>query len=101
MILSHQRYWMIALLFLTGSSLVTAALPPYWQRAAEIKAIFESNEVARALKDKPVDRVERISEDSYQLQSGACKLEVRIIGEKQNMPGPRKFTMRVGKPECK
>ena len=91
---------MLAFLFLAGSSLVTAALPPYWQRAAEIKAIFESNEVANALKDKPVDQVERIGEDSYQLKSGACKLEVRIIGEKQNRPGPRKFTLRIEKPEC-
>ena len=101
MILNPQRCWMMTLLFLAGSSLLTAALPPYWQRAAEIKAIFESNDVANALKDRPVDRVERIGEDSYQLQSGACKLEVRIIGEKQNMPGPRKFTLRVGKPACK
>ncbi len=78
-----------------------AALPPYWQRAAELKAILESQEVSELLKSKPVDRVERRSNDQYRVQAGSCRLDVRIVGEEQTMPGPRKFKLEPGKLNCR
>lgn len=78
-----------------------AALPPYWQRAAEIKAILEDGDVANALKDEPVDAVEWSSDDLYKVRAGVCTLDVRIVSDPQDMPGPRKFHLEIGKPGCR
>lgn len=85
------------LLFATTAQ---AALPPYWQRVHEIQAILDDGDVGRALREAPIDRIERTAEDRYQVQAGPCTLEIRIIGESRSDPGPRKFHLQVGDPAC-
>lgn len=78
-----------------------AALPPYWQRVREIQAILDDGDVGRALREAPIDRIERIAEDRYQVQAGPCTLEIRVIGESRSDPGPRKFHLEAGAATCR
>lgn len=88
-----------ATLLLTTAA--SAALPPYWQRVHEIQAILDDGDVGRALREAPIDRIERTAEDRYQVQAGPCTLEIRIIGESRSDPGPRKFHLQLGEPACR
>jgi len=98
---------MAALLHLGAAAEAQAALPPYWQRLREIQAILDSNELAEKLRDTPIDRIERPSEDLYRIQAGPCSLDIRIVddpaGSSQQppMPGPRRFHMKAGEPACR
>jgi hypothetical protein len=90
-----------AALLLTAATAAQAALPPYWQRVHEIQAILDDGDVGRALREAPIDRIERTAEDRYQVQAGPCALEIRIIGESRSDPGPRKFHLQLGEPACR
>jgi hypothetical protein len=90
-----------AILLLAATAQARAALPPYWQRVHEIQAILDDGEVARKLGEAPVDRIEWTTEDHYRVQAGSCTLDIRIIGEARSDPGPRKFHLQLGDPDCK
>ncbi|MES2058124.1 MAG: hypothetical protein V4564_19465 [Pseudomonadota bacterium] len=89
----------VALLFMIPIA-AQAALPPYWQRAREIGAILESQDVARELRDAPIDSVKYVADDSYQASSGRCSVNVRVVGKARDFPGPRLFDLKVGKRRC-
>ncbi len=78
-----------------------AALAPNWQRAAEMKAILESAEIAAALKERPIDRIEALGVDRYRVTAGRCRLEVAITGLPQAMPGARPFRLAPGPVRCR
>ncbi|MGO1074742.1 hypothetical protein [Inquilinus sp. CA228] len=97
---------MTALLLLTAATEAQAALPPYWQRLREIQAILDSNELARKLRDTPIDRIERPGEDLYRIQAGPCTLDIRIVDDPADstqppMPGPRRFQIETGEAACR
>jgi len=77
-----------------------AALPPFWQSSREIQAVTGSKDVAEALKQAPIERVER-AEGGYRVASQACSVLVKVIYEKSTMPGPQKFRIQAGKAECR
>ncbi|HMG49385.1 MAG TPA: hypothetical protein VK597_02250 [Inquilinus sp.] len=90
-----------AILLVAPTAGARAALPPYWQRAAEIQAILDNGDVARKLDEAPIDRIERVGNDLYRIQAESCALDIRIVGESRSDPGPRKFRLEVGDPACK
>ncbi|MGL4964555.1 MAG: hypothetical protein ACRC67_25240 [Inquilinus sp.] len=95
-----------ALLLLGSAAEAQAALPPYWQRLREIQAILDSNDLAQKLRDTPIDRIERPSEDLFRIQAGPCTLDIRIVDDPAGssqppIPGPRRFHIEAGKPVCR
>lgn len=59
-----------------------AALPPYWQRTAEIRAVLDSREVTEKLKTRGViTSIEWIAHNLYRVRAGNCELEVRLRHE--------------------
>jgi len=74
-----------------------AALPPNYQRIAELQAILSNSAVVETFKvNQPIDRIEFVEADLYRVTAGACHVDVAIIdkpGEKR--PGPRQFTVKV------
>ncbi len=81
---------------MSAAAAAHAALPPNWQRAAEMRAILESEDIAKRLKSEPIDTIEWKSPDLYAVKTASCTLDVRIVSEEQTMPGPRKFRLDPG-----
>ena len=79
-----------------------AALPPEYQRLAELEAILQSPDVSSRLMEAPIDAIERVGEDIYSVRAGECALEVRIVDDPsaEPMPGPRAFLLEVGDAVC-
>lgn len=80
-----------------------AALPPQYQRAAELKAIIDNDDIPAAFPGgTPIDRVEYVSNDLYRVTAGKCSLEVKIVDQPmpEGLVGPRRFELSVGKVEC-
>jgi hypothetical protein len=79
-----------------------AALPPQYQRLAELSEIMNNPDVSSRLMDAPIDAIERIGEDIYSVRAGECTLEVRIVDDPsaEPMPGPREFLLEVGDAVC-
>jgi hypothetical protein len=90
-------------LALACATAAQAALPPYYQRSRELQAILDDAEVGEKLRQAPIDRIERVGEDRYQVQAGGCRLDVRIVGTPSpgGRPGPRPFKVKVGKVACR
>ena len=98
------RIGFVAAFLLIGTVAASAALPPYWQRKAEIDAIADSGDVARRLeRHGPIDAIELVGNDHYQVRAGACTLDVFIVDDTsaEPMPGPRRFKLQTGKLVCK
>lgn len=89
-------------LMLTVALPATAALPPQYQRAAELQAIIASPEVAQKLRSRPIDAIERVSPDLYRVRADQCRVDVRITNDPAAppMPGPRRFLLVVGDAIC-
>ncbi len=89
-----------AALFATAVPAI-AALPPYYQRAEEIKAIMEDSAIANALDKRPIDSISHVGEDIYELRAGTCRMTVRLRDVPgDHPPGPRQFTVHAGQPVC-
>jgi predicted urease superfamily metal-dependent hydrolase len=98
------RIGFVAAFLLVGTVVASAALPPYWQRKAEIDAITDSADVARKLESHgPIDMIGHMGNDHYQVGSGGCTLDVFIVDDTSAapMPGPRKFKLQLGELFCK
>ncbi|MEO5755389.1 MAG: hypothetical protein ABIQ51_00890 [Mesorhizobium sp.] len=98
------RIGLVAAILLIGAAAASAALPPYWQRKAEIDAITGSRDLARRLeRHGPIDAIEHLGDDRYRVRAGACALDVFVVDDAsaEPMPGPRKFKLRMGKLVCK
>ncbi|MBA1139970.1 hypothetical protein [Mesorhizobium neociceri] len=97
------RIGFVAAFLLAGAAAASAALPPYWQRKAEIDAITDSGDVARKLENHgPIDVIEHVGNDHYRV-GGGCTLDVFIVDDAsaEPMPGPRKFKLQIGNLVCK
>ena len=98
------RIGFVAAFLLIGTAAASAALPPYWQRKAEIDAIADSSDVARRLeRHGPIDVIEHVGKDHYRVRADTCTLDVFIVDDTsaEPTPGPRKFKLQVGKLVCK
>ena len=81
---------------------VSAALPPQYQRAAELKAVIADPRVANAFGGVPVERVEYVRTDLYRVSAGACRLDVAIVDlpTPPDVSGGRRFAVRAGRRVC-
>jgi hypothetical protein len=80
-----------------------AALPPQYQRLAELKAVLDAPGVGAAFGiDSPIERVEYVRTDLYRVSGGACRLDVAIVGlaMPNGMVGPRRFSVKPGRKTC-
>ncbi|UJW84455.1 hypothetical protein [Devosia sp. SL43] len=92
------------MMVLAGTLPALAALPPQYQRQAELRAIVDTAEVVDAFGFDAIDTIEEIGTDLWHVRSGACVLEVRI----EDLPnphgegwvGPREFEVVVGEKAC-
>ena len=92
-----------ALAILGGALPAHAALPPNYQRLAELRAVLALPEVGRAFGLDPIDRIELAAPDLYRLSAGRCHLDVRIIDlpMPRGMVGARRFQARAGRAVCR
>lgn len=81
---------------------VQAALPPQYQRLAELKAILDYPGIPGALRGRPIDRVEYVAPDRYRVTAGSCALDVAIVSRPSppGLVGPRQFDVAPGATTC-
>ncbi|HEX8062588.1 MAG TPA: hypothetical protein VF535_05180 [Allosphingosinicella sp.] len=79
-----------------------AALPPQYQRAAELEAVVADAGVANAFGGAPIQRVEFVRTDLYRVSAGACRLDVAIVDlpARPGVVGPRRFAVKAGRKLC-
>ena len=84
------------------SATAMAALPPQYQRLAELRAILDDSRVVGAF-SRPIDKIERIAEDLYRLTAGTCTMDVAIKDNpsRVNVVGPRSFFIDPAQMACK
>jgi hypothetical protein len=85
------------------SATAMAALPPQYQRLAELRAILNDSRVVGAFTSGPIDKIERIAEDLYRLTAGTCTMDVAIKDNpsRVNVVGPRSFFIDPAQMTCK
>ncbi len=80
-----------------------AALPPNYQRLAELRAVLAHPGVAAAFDmDQPIDRIEHVRRDLYRVTAGRCHVDVAIVDlpAPSDEAGPRRFEARPGEKVC-
>jgi hypothetical protein len=87
------------------SSISLAALPPQYQRLAELKAVLEHGAVIGAFLDQShlVEGIELVEADVYRVTGGNCVLIARIVDLPQQGPlmvGARQFEVQVEPISC-
>lgn len=89
-----------AMLFLTTPAF--AALAPWYQRLAELRAVIDHSGIVSAFGGRSVERIEYISRDLYRVTGGGCHLDAKIVSQPMpsEMVGGRKFTVEVGPLNC-
>ena len=85
------------------SATAMAALPPQYQRLAELRAILNDSRVVGAFTSHPIDKIERIAEDLYRLTAGTCTMDVAIKDDpsRAGVVGPRSFFIDPAQMACK
>ena len=81
----------------------SAALPPNYQRVAELKAVLADPRVGGAFPiDAPIERVEYVRPDLYRVSGGRCRLDVAIVDlpTPPDVAGGRRFAVRPGRMAC-
>lgn len=96
----------LALLLAVAPAPADAALPPQYQRQRELAAIVESPDVLAKLGGRPIQAVTLIAPDHYRVRSDRCELDIRIgddppTASEPARPGPRRFRLVVGEPDCR
>lgn len=79
-----------------------SALPPQYQRAAELKAIAADSAIANAFDGAPIERIEYVRRDLYRVGAGGCRLDVAIVDlpTPRDVAGPRRFRVKAGRKVC-
>lgn len=84
-------------------SVVAAALPPHYQRLAELNAILNHTEVAATFGIyRPIESVEYLETDLYRVTGAGCHMFVHIIGLPlpDGFVGARQFEVRLDDLHC-
>ncbi len=80
-----------------------AALPPHYQRQAEILAALEAAVDAFGIASS-VDSITLVETDRFEVKAGNCTLMVNIVDSNEARPeswvGPRQFTAQPTEPVC-
>jgi hypothetical protein len=80
-----------------------AALPPWYQRAAELRTVVAHPGLVDAFGTVPIERVEYAGPDLYRVSAGRCHVDARIVDIplRPGMVGARQFTVRLGRRVCR
>ena len=80
-----------------------AALPPWHQRAAELRAVLNAPGLVDAFGNALIERVEYAGLDLYRVSAGRCHVDARILGlpMPRGMVGGRRFEVRLGRRVCR
>lgn len=86
---------------LAATTQAGAAIKPQYQRAEELKAILDSDVVAKL--GRPIDRIERQGPDLYRIEAGTCAIEARIVDDPKaaDVEGPRQVLVQSGDAACR
>jgi hypothetical protein len=94
-----MRLPIIALCLLPTAAL--AALPPQYQRQAELVRIIQDPDVTRGLQDEPIESITPFAVDVFEVRSQTCFVRVIIIDiPGDHPPGPRQFEVVVNEATC-
>lgn len=77
-----------------------AALSGYWDSAKILHAILGDNRLADALRQQPVERIEKTA-DGYAVSSRDCSVQVKVESVAPDRPGPTRHSIRIGKSRCR
>jgi len=79
-----------------------AALPPQYQRPAELRAVLDHQGVVAAFGGTPIERIAYVGTDLYRVTAGRCRIDVRIVGlpMPRGVVGARRFEARPGQRVC-
>jgi hypothetical protein len=100
----HGRVLGILLLLTPMAWPAVAALPPQYQRLAELRAILNDPKITDRFDVRhPIDKLEQVQPDLYRLTGGDCHLDVAIenVPRSPPMPGPRLFKLAPGPLVCR
>ena len=80
-----------------------AALPPQYQRLAELRAVLDNPGMIAAFASDPIDRVEYVRPDLYRVVAGRCHVDVAILDlpMRRDVVGGRRFEARPGRKACR
>ncbi|WP_156933622.1 hypothetical protein [Paracoccus sp. J39] len=77
----------------------SAALSGYWDSSKILHAILGDNRLADALKQQPIERIEKTAE-GYEVSSRDCAVQVKVTSIAPDHPGPTRHTISIGKGRC-
>lgn len=97
-----MKHFIFGILTLLMAKSALAAVSPYYRSVKEIKAILESNDVARQLNPSKISSVTR-TETGYLVTAGECTVAVQITYVSPplpDFPGPGQLELHVGQALC-
>lgn len=77
-----------------------AALSGYWDSSKILHAMLGDNRLADALKQQPVERIEKTAE-GYVVESRNCTVRVRVTSTPSDRPGPTRHSISIGAGTCR
>ena len=92
---------LLVVMFLIPAAI--AALPPHYQRLAEINAILNNTGVAEIFGiEKPIESIEYLAVDVYRVTGGGCHMFVRLFGKAmpEGFVGARQFDIVLNDLHC-
>lgn len=75
-----------------------AVLPPLWQDAAEITALFNHSALGDYLPSgEPIEKIVK-QKEGWRVETTRHAVDVTVIPLPQSMPGPKKFDLQFKNP---
>lgn len=91
-------------MIMMSATMAWAALPPQYQRQAELLAIINDDAVVDAFGFGGIEAIALEGIDHYVVRGGDCRLDVMIKDlpnkHEAGWAGPREFTLALGEPVC-
>lgn len=77
---------------------LSAALPPFYESLVELSAILKDQRLAEKLSSgEPILDIKK-NEKGYLITTNQNQVQVNIVYQKQDMPGPAKFNLEFEEP---
>lgn len=98
MFLLMKKFLFSLITFVTVNGPLTAVLPPLWEGVAEIKAILNDSKLGELLgAGELIDQIIK-TESGWIVLTNKHELEIKVVYQPQEMPGPAHFTLEFGQP---
>lgn len=93
-----KKYLYMVMTFIALQATAEAALPPLYQTSAEIKAIMSDHRLGDKLQSgEPIINIEKIAQ-GYLITTNRSQLQVKVIYEPSERPGPSQYRLDFGDP---